>query len=240
MSSVSKLVRFADIFRKSNASLVDPVHCNYKGTILQANKNSRFAIVDLGLKEPVKVLKDELEREGSIRVGEELDVTVETIWNPIDEMEIGVNQLIDDRRGVALNYHLHTAYEKNEKVKGRVLNTVNGGYAVGIAGKVVFLPKMRASLGNIKIGELQDFNIISVPTEIEGSTYMVAMPERAGPTRGGGPVGSSKPSGAASWTDFVAKVRARTKPKSIFDNIDDENNAPPAGKSNAAPEKSDE
>lgn len=58
---------------------------------------------------------------------------------------------------------LKQAMKHKTKVKGRVLNAVNGGHAVGLAGYVAFLPSSRCRPStSARLGVLQDFLVLSM------------------------------------------------------------------------------
>mmetsp|Transcript_4204 Transcript_4204/g.26651 ORF Transcript_4204/g.26651 Transcript_4204/m.26651 type:complete len:485 (+) Transcript_4204:2173-3627(+) len=58
---------------------------------------------------------------------------------------------------------LKQAMKQKTKVKGRVLNAVNGGHAVGLAGYVAFLPSSRCRAStSARLGVLQDFLVLSM------------------------------------------------------------------------------
>jgi hypothetical protein len=57
---------------------------------------------------------------------------------------------------------LYLSWQKKRKVYGRILNTVNGGFSVGIAGYIAFLPKSRLYNKTYQIGRLIPFQILNI------------------------------------------------------------------------------
>jgi len=62
---------------------------------------------------------------------------------------------------------LKEAFEKRIKVQGRILNTCPGGYTVGLAGLVGYLPKnlhksTSSPAAEPKIGSLLDFEVLDL------------------------------------------------------------------------------
>ena len=69
-----------------------------------------------------------------------------------------VNKVTDEERVSALWDELQERYANEQPVMGRVLNSVNSGYAVGVAGAVGFMPFSLCSLlAASKVGLLQPF-----------------------------------------------------------------------------------
>lgn len=68
-----------------------------------------------------------------------------------------------EAKQLAVVSELRAAMQAGRPVPGRVLNAVNGGYSVGVAGIVGFLPSSRASVNTVKkIGVLQPFLILTL------------------------------------------------------------------------------
>lgn len=93
-----------------------------------------------------------------IHVGDVLHVTLETTETPFGDPAVSLEMLKGtDRRDKALD-ELMAAYEKKQPVMGRILNPLNGGYAIGIAGLVGFCPFRLCTLPTAsRIGILQPF-----------------------------------------------------------------------------------
>ena len=91
-------------------------------------------------------------------------------------MQLEVQRYKTDAQLQAVLEELRAAHQSGRMVMGRVLNAVNGGYAVGIAGLVVFLPSSRASLNTVKkLGVLQPFFVLSID-ERNGPNVVVGDP----------------------------------------------------------------
>jgi len=80
---------------------------------------------------------------------------------------------------------LKEAMRNRTKVKGRVLNAVNGGHAVGLAGYVAFLPSSRCRAStSARLGVLQDFLVLSMNHSTKN--VVVAEPHAASSSMGPG------------------------------------------------------
>lgn len=93
-----------------------------------------------------------------IRVGDVLHVTLEDTETPFGDPAVSVDMPKGPSRlGKAVD-ELRGAYEKKQQVMGRILNPLNGGYAIGIAGLVGFCPFRLCTLPTAsRIGTLQPF-----------------------------------------------------------------------------------
>jgi len=57
---------------------------------------------------------------------------------------------------------LYLSWQKKQRVYGRILNTVNGGFSVGVAGYIAFLPKSRLYNRSYQVGRLIPFQILNI------------------------------------------------------------------------------
>mmetsp|Transcript_31113 Transcript_31113/g.79876 ORF Transcript_31113/g.79876 Transcript_31113/m.79876 type:complete len:299 (-) Transcript_31113:115-1011(-) len=95
--------------------------------------------------------------------GDVLNLVVRYPWTPYGDMQLEVQKHEAESRLKAVMEELRGAMQTNTPVLGRVLNAVNGGYAVGIGGLVAFLPLSRASMATVKkLGVLQPFHVLSL------------------------------------------------------------------------------
>nr|NP_044773.1 ribosomal protein S1 [Reclinomonas americana]AAD11888.1 ribosomal protein S1 [Reclinomonas americana] len=115
------------------------------------SKQKHVMTLYTGLKTTTQFLDKELKslteknQEISNPIGKKTQLYLHNIENPDGEAVFNLHM-----------YHQHVkaliAWDRVHKlkfVKGIVLNTVNGGFSVGIGGVVAFLPKSRAKLPNI-------------------------------------------------------------------------------------------
>ena len=93
-------------------------------------------------------------------MGDVLHVTLETTETPFGDPAVSIDMPKGpDRYEDALD-ELKRAYDSKQQVMGRILNTLNGGYAVGIAGLVGFCPFRLCTLQTAsRVGVLQPFAI---------------------------------------------------------------------------------
>ena len=75
-----------------------------------------------------------------VRVGDVVEARVTWMNNPTGHLDLECRGL-DARRGRERVWReLTRARDGGKTIRGRILNAVNGGYAVGIAGLIAFLP----------------------------------------------------------------------------------------------------
>ena len=104
---------------------------------------------------------------------------VRYIQNPMGEMELSNSERERVEREDGVWREIKEHHRKGTHVKGRVLNPVNGGYAVGIAGLVCFLPNqcVRPYEGSNEppAGELLSFKILGLTEDIKNVILMGPM-----------------------------------------------------------------
>ncbi|KAK3275557.1 hypothetical protein CYMTET_16320 [Cymbomonas tetramitiformis] len=124
-------------------------------------------------------------------------------------MDLSMKKVLDERRAGLLWQEIQAAAERSQPIMGRVLNAVNGGFAVGVGGYVAFLPTSRVvSTLNIQVGKLQPFNILSIREET--ANIVLSMPTRAVPkSLSFMQSKASKPS--VGWAEFLKSVRRNDK-----------------------------
>lgn len=97
---------------------------------------------------------------GEVRVGDTVQVYLEHEETPEGDMLVSGQQAAVRRRVRAVWRELQERLHDGKPIKGRILNAVAGGYAVGIAGLVCFLPNSMVTRGTARrIGELQQFKV---------------------------------------------------------------------------------
>jgi hypothetical protein len=100
---------------------------------------------------------------GEVRPGDVLQVYLEHEETPEGDMLVSGQQAAVRRRVRAVWRELQDRLQDGKPVKGRVLNTLSGGYAVGVAGLVCFLPNSATTRATARrIGELQDFKVAAM------------------------------------------------------------------------------
>lgn len=100
------------------------------------------------------------ERTGpnDIHVGDVLHVTLETTETPFGDPAVSIDMPKGSDRYEPVLEELKRAHDNAEQVMGRILNTMNGGYAVGVAGLVGFCPFRLCTLQTAsRVGVLQPF-----------------------------------------------------------------------------------
>eukprot|EP00951_Prasinocladus_malaysianus_P010273 scaffold75299_cov25-Prasinocladus_malaysianus.AAC.2 len=98
-------------------------------------------------------------------------------WTPYGDMHLEVQSYETEAKTRSIVSELKAAQLANQQVMGRVLNAVNGGYAVGIGGLVAFLPASRASLNTVKkLGVLQPFYVIMLDESSNPVNVVISDP----------------------------------------------------------------
>ncbi|MFZ4530753.1 MAG: 30S ribosomal protein S1 [Alsobacter sp.] len=135
-----------------------------KGRVVAIEKD--MAVIDVGLKTEGRVALREFTgpgREGTLNVGDEVEVYLDRIENALGEAVISRDKARREESWVKLE----VAYEKNEKVTGVIFNQVKGGYTVDLDGAVAFLPGSQVDIRPIRdvtplMGVPQPFQILKM------------------------------------------------------------------------------
>jgi small subunit ribosomal protein S1 len=135
-----------------------------KGKVVAIEKD--MAVIDIGLKTEGRVALREFAgpgREGTLVVGDEVEVYLDRIENALGEAVISRDKARREESWVKLE----VAYEKNEKVNGVIFNQVKGGYTVDLDGAVAFLPRSQVDIRPIRdvtplMGVPQPFQILKM------------------------------------------------------------------------------
>lgn len=97
---------------------------------------------------------------GQILPGDVVQVFLEHEETPEGDMLVSGQQAAVRRRSRAVWRELLDRLRDGQPVKGRVLNSLGGGFAVGVGGLVCFLPSSAATrVTTRRIGELQEFRV---------------------------------------------------------------------------------
>jgi small subunit ribosomal protein S1 len=118
-----------------------------KGRVVGIEKD--VAVIDLGLKTEGRVPLKEFRgagREGSVRIGDEVEVYLERIENALGEAVISRDKARREESWIKLE----KAFEKQEKVEGIIFNQVKGGFTVDLDGAVAFLPRSQVDIRPIR------------------------------------------------------------------------------------------
>ncbi|KAL4855023.1 30S ribosomal protein S1 [Chlorella vulgaris] len=100
---------------------------------------------------------------GELREGDVVQVFLESVGTLEGDFLVSGVQAATVRRMAAVWNDLEQRLEQGELVKGRILNSVYRGYAVGVAGTVAFLPARQCSRPTSRrLGQLQKFRILEV------------------------------------------------------------------------------
>ena len=118
-----------------------------KGTVVGIEKD--LAVIDVGLKTEGRIPLKEFgakARDGSIHIGDEVEVYLERIENALGEAVLSR----DKARREESWTRLEAAFENNEKVNGIIFNPVKGGFTVDLDGAVAFLPRSQVDIRPIR------------------------------------------------------------------------------------------
>ena len=175
-----------NLIRESNASFPNLEGKVVSGIVTKIDSRNGFIDVDVGFKMPSSFVKEELPED--VKLGDRVPLRVKRLQNPFGEMDVD-SVSVDQYRKHQLAWDaIARKRENRELVTGRVLNAVNGGFAVGVSGHVGFLPKNLARdakgrrLGHDRdatppIGEAMQFRVLSM-TEAGGArNFVVSGPE---------------------------------------------------------------
>ncbi|KAL4422473.1 hypothetical protein ABPG75_008670 [Micractinium tetrahymenae] len=175
-SSPSETACELELFRMHNSSLA-PIYDGHmiKATVLEVSR--RTVTLDTGVK-PARVARADLppdcvigsvrpptspRKPGQLMVGDVVQVFLEDAGTPENDFFVSGVQAAVKRRLVAVWDELQERQEKGELVKGRILNAVWAGYAVGVAGIVAFLPASQCTRPTARrIGYSQKFKILEI------------------------------------------------------------------------------
>lgn len=106
--------------------------------IVAVDRRNGVAHATTGLRAPTTYRLDELPE--NVAVGDVVEARVTWMNNPLRELDLEVKGLAASKKKERAWRELLEARDSGKSVKGRILNAVNGGYAVGIAGLIAFLP----------------------------------------------------------------------------------------------------
>lgn len=124
----------------------------------------KFATIGLHeLTEDSILNRNDGENSGPVRVGDTVQVFLENVETPEGDMLVTGQESAVQRRTQAVWAELLERLKDGKPVKGRLLNSLAGGYSVGVAGIVCFLPNRNASKFTAsRIGELSEYRVIQM------------------------------------------------------------------------------
>lgn len=107
--------------------------------------------------------RESVSRSEEVEEGDTVQVFLESVETPEGDMLVTGQQAAVKRRVKAVWAELLQRLKDGKPVKGRLLNSLSGGYSVGVAGMVCFLPNRNASkVTASRIGELADYRVIQM------------------------------------------------------------------------------
>ncbi|MGN6551426.1 MAG: 30S ribosomal protein S1 [Pararhizobium sp.] len=118
-----------------------------KGTVTAIEKD--VAVIDVGLKVEGRVPLKEFgakSKEGSLKVGDEVEVYVERIENALGEAVLSRDKARREESWV----RLEEKFNAGERVEGVIFNQVKGGFTVDLDGAVAFLPRSQVDIRPIR------------------------------------------------------------------------------------------
>ena len=173
-----------NLVRESNASFPNLEGKVVSGIVTKIDSKNGFIDVDVGFKMPSSFVKEELPED--VKIGDRVPLRVKRLQNPFGEMDVDSASVDQFRKHQLAWDAIARKREKRELVSGRILNAVNGGFAVGVSGHVGFLPKNLARdekgrrLGQDRtppIGEAMQFRVLSMSEAGGARNFVVSGPE---------------------------------------------------------------
>ena len=184
-STTSDVDQLTSLFRYHNSSMLDQLSEGHmiKATVVKVDgrkaildlRNGKFATIGMHELNSDSVLERgrEREREGDEedsssgprppRPGDTVRVFLESIETPEGDVLVRGQESAVSRRTKAVWQELLERLKDGRPVKGRLLNSLAGGYSVGVAGIVCFLPNRNASKVTAgRIGELSEYRVIQM------------------------------------------------------------------------------
>ncbi len=118
-----------------------------KGIVTAIEKD--VAVVDVGLKVEGRIALKEFgakAKDGSLKVGDEVEVYVERIENALGEAVLSREKARREESWM----RLEVKFEAGERVEGIIFNQVKGGFTVDLDGAVAFLPRSQVDIRPIR------------------------------------------------------------------------------------------
>ncbi|ORE95215.1 30S ribosomal protein S1 [Acuticoccus yangtzensis] len=118
-----------------------------KGTVVGFEKD--LVVIDVGLKVEGRVPAKEFgarNDEAEVSIGDIVEVYLERVENALGEAVLSREKARREESWV----RLEAAFEKNEKVTGKIFNQVKGGFTVDLDGAVAFLPRSQVDIRPVR------------------------------------------------------------------------------------------
>ena len=175
-----------NLIRESNASFPNLEGKVVSGIVTKIDSRNGFIDVDVGFKMPSSFVKEELPED--VKLGDRVPLRVKRLQNPFGEMDVDSVSVDQFRKHQLACDAIARKRENRELVTGRVLNAVNGGFAVGVSGHVGFLPKKLARDEKGRrlpqdrdatppIGDAMQFRVLSMSEAGGARNFVVSGPE---------------------------------------------------------------
>ncbi|AKI02698.1 ribosomal protein S1 [Hoeflea sp. IMCC20628] len=152
---------FASLFAESLATQDLAEGYVAKGIVIAIEKD--VAIIDVGLKVEGRVPLKEFgakSKDGSLKVGDEVEVYVERIENALGEAMLSREKARREESWI----RLEEKFNAQERVEGVIFNQVKGGFTVDLDGAVAFLPRSQVDIRPIR--DVSPLMHITQPFEI--------------------------------------------------------------------------
>ena len=118
-----------------------------KGTVVGFEKD--LVVIDVGLKVEGRVPAKEFgarNDEAEVKIGDVVEVYLERVENALGEAVLSREKARREESWI----RLEAAFEKNEKVTGKIFNQVKGGFTVDLDGAVAFLPRSQVDIRPVR------------------------------------------------------------------------------------------
>lgn len=151
-----------ELFRRTGPAMTGLEGKVVLGTVVPSKPSDKFVEVDPGFKSPVTMLKAELQAAGcDTSIGARVPLLVEHLRTPLGEMSVSAERARDTEITEHVWREICHAHATGGLLRGRILNPVNAGFSVGLAGLVAFLPRFKAP-HRLRIGQLDWFEVVAL------------------------------------------------------------------------------
>jgi hypothetical protein len=151
-----------ELFRRTGPAMTGLEGKVVLGTVVPSKPSDKFVEVDPGFKSPVTMLKAELQAAGcDTSIGARVPLLVEHLRTPLGEMSVSAERARDTEVTEHVWREICHAHATGGLLRGRILNPVNAGFSVGLAGLVAFLPRFKAP-HRLRIGQLDWFEVVAL------------------------------------------------------------------------------
>lgn len=172
---------FKDLFENSPMALSQLEGKLVEGVVVAIK--GKVILVDLGLKMTIKYPLDELPKEfvDKLKIGNSIQFMIEQLETHDGEIVLNYEKAQKEIK----EKNIWNIIKKNrEHINGVVLNHVDGGYSVGLAGIVAFLPKDQVLPLKYKrknkspfVGSVKTFYVLNVSSSRSRKNIIVSRTE---------------------------------------------------------------